>query len=176
MGNTESNHELQEPQGGNENHLPEVISQKELEELTKEVGSRETAIKIVSYAEKYSGFLPHPRIMAQYKSILPDAPDRIITMAEIQQQHRMRLESSVIQGDVYRANLGLALGFTLFFSFAIGAIFLLGIGKDIQGYSFLATSILGGIGNFIKVGRERSKERPIPISPKEPKRKRRKKK
>lgn len=177
MENVEAaNHNLPAPQGGNGNLVPEVITQRELEELAKEFGSKETAIKIVAYAEKFAGILPHPRIMAQYKTILPSAPDRLITMAETQQQHRIRLETSVIQGDVYRANLGLLLGFLLFAIFGVGAIILLGIGKSIEGYSLLATSLIGGIGNFIKVGRERAKEPSMPSAAKEANRKRRRKK
>jgi uncharacterized membrane protein len=145
----------------NSDNVPaEIISPRELEELAREVGDKETAIKIVSFAEKYSGLIPHPRIMAQYKAILPDSPDRIIKMAEVQQEHRMGLEYEVIHGDVQRANLGLVLGFVLFFGLATGSVYLLSIGKDVQGYSVLATSLLGGIVNFIRVGRERSK--PVP--------------
>ncbi|MHB0940058.1 MAG: DUF2335 domain-containing protein, partial [Armatimonadota bacterium] len=114
--------------------------------------------RTVSYAESFSGPLPHPKIFAQYKSVMSDAPKRIFRMAELQQEHRFGLENMVIKSDINRANMGLWLGFILFLSFGIGAMVLLAIGKDIQGYSLLATSILGGAINFIRVGRERTKE------------------
>ncbi|NMB40453.1 MAG: DUF2335 domain-containing protein [Firmicutes bacterium] len=131
---------------------------KEIEELIEKVGDKEVASKIIAIAESFSGPLPHPKILAQYKEILPDAPERIIAMAEKQQEHRFNLEKNVIKGDIVRANRGLTLGFILFMIFGLGAIVLLAIGKNIQGYALLGTSLLGGIGNFIRVGVERAKK------------------
>lgn len=127
-------------------------------DLTKK-GDKETAIRIMSFVaeEHYSGALPHPRLIAQFKEVMPDAPERIFRMAEKQQDHRIHLEKTVIEGDVKRADLGLVLGFILFIVFGVGGIILLYVGKQIEGYVALGTSIAGGVVNFIRVGRERTK-------------------
>lgn len=148
------------------------------QELIREAGGKEVVSRIISYMESFSGPVPHPRIISQYKSVMPDAPERIFRMAEKQQEHRFGLENKVIGGDVERADLGLRFGFTLYAILAIGAIVLLGIGKDIAGYTVLVTSVLGGVINFIRVGSERKKEResPPPITEGSRKTRRKKKK
>jgi uncharacterized membrane protein len=129
----------------------------ELRELIDDSGDKELIQKSLAYAEKFSGPLPHPRILKQYGMVMEDAPERIFLMAEKQQDHRIDLEKKVIGSDIKRADIGLVLGFILFFIFAVGSVILLAIGREIAGYSLLASGLLGGIGNFIRVGRERAK-------------------
>ena len=129
----------------------------DFKDLLTRVGDKETVMRIISIAEEYSGTVPHPRTIAQFKETMPDAPDRIFRMAEKQQDHRIYLETKVIEGDIRRADMGLILGFIIFIAFGIGGMALLFVGKDLEGYIALATSILGGVGNFIRVGRERAR-------------------
>jgi len=138
----------------------------ELKKLIVEAGGKEVVMKYLAIAERFTGPVPHPRILKEYASIMPDAPKRIFRMAEKQQAHRIDLEKNVIKGDIQRADTGLILGFVLFLMFGIGSIILLALGKDIQGFALLGTSLMGGVGNFIRVGRERAK-----IAKKEPSKK-----
>lgn len=39
----------------------------------------------IEHIEQYSGPIPHPRIFASYVEIMPESGDRILTMAEEQQ-------------------------------------------------------------------------------------------
>lgn len=141
----------------------DIVPPQAIEAIAKEAGvNKDITKKVVSiaFAEHFSGPIPHPRIMAAYKEIQEDAPDRIIKMAELQQQHRMGLERVVITGDVRRADVGLYLGFILFFGLGGGSLYLMSIGKDLQGYITLGTVLVGGIANFIRVGIERAKQTP----------------
>ncbi len=72
---------------GNEIRIPDEIIEK--------AGGKENVRRIFSYFESFSGPLPHPKIFAQYKAVMPDAPKRIFRMAEKQQEHRFGLENSV---------------------------------------------------------------------------------
>lgn len=135
-----------------DNEIPD-----EIKDLIKNAGGKDVALRSLAIATKYSGPVPHPRMLQQYKDVMADAPERIFAMAEKQQAHRMDLEKSVIKGDILRADRGLILGFVLFLILGVGAIILLALGKDIPGFAVLVTSIIGGIGNFIRVGRERAK-------------------
>ena len=135
-----------------DNEIPE-----EIKDLIKKAGGKDVALQSLAIAERYSGPVPHPRMLQQYKDVMSDAPERIFSMAEKQQGHRMDLEKSVIKGDIRRADTGLILGFVLFLVMGIGAIILLALGKDLQGFVVLGTSLISGIGNFIRVGRERAK-------------------
>ena len=42
--------------------------------------------------KRFTGPIPPPEILHQYREVLPDAPERILSMAEKQQNHRMDLE------------------------------------------------------------------------------------
>lgn len=148
-------------------------------ELVREAGGKDVVNRIIRfYTESFSGPVPHPRIIAQYMDVLPDAPERIFKMAEKQQDHRMGLENMVIGGDVKRADLGLRLGFVIFAIVVVGAVILLALGKDIAGYITLGTGLSASILNFIWVGSERRKERekPKPIIQESRKTRRKKKK
>jgi len=129
----------------------------ELKNLIAEAGGEKIFLKTLAIAERFTGPIPHPRILGEYAEIMPDAPERIFCMAENQQAHRIDLEKCVITSDIRRADTGLVLGFILFLVFGVGSIILLAIGKDFQGFTLLGTSLAGGIGNFIRVGREREK-------------------
>lgn len=96
-------------------------------------------------------------MLQQYKDVMADAPERIFSMAEKQQAHRMDLEKSVIKSDIRRADTGLILGFILFLVICIGSIILLALGKNLEGYIIFGISLVGAITNFIRVGRERAK-------------------
>ncbi|MBW2608107.1 MAG: DUF2335 domain-containing protein [Deltaproteobacteria bacterium] len=51
-------------------------------------------------AQTFSWPLPPPEILAKYNSVLPDAAERIISMAENQATHRQRIESKVIESNI----------------------------------------------------------------------------
>lgn len=142
--------------GATEEKSMDVLEDKT--ELIEGIDNGMSLSGLTAIEEHFSGPLPHPIILSQYKDVLPDAPERIMAMAEKQQEHRFGLENSVVKGDIKRANTGLILGFILFIMFGVGAIVLLALEKNTQGYALLATSLLGGIGNFIRVGMERTKE------------------
>lgn len=71
-----------------------------LELIPDEDGKVKAAILMATYEEKFSGPLPHPNHLAAYEQTLPGAADRILTMAEKQQNHRMNLENQVIPSEV----------------------------------------------------------------------------
>ena len=47
----------------------------------------------------FSGPLPHPDIMKGYDDIVPGAAERILKMAENQQNHRFKLEEKIVFDD-----------------------------------------------------------------------------
>ncbi len=110
-------------------------------------------------AEHFSGPLPHPKIMADYKKVLPDAPERIISMAEKQQGHRINMEESLIKGDIKRADLGLLFGFILYLLFFLSGFYFIAIGNNLPGYIFTGIGVvLSSISAFLRLGVERAKK------------------
>lgn len=63
-------------------------------ELRHEDGTLE---QVELRAERYwSGALPRPEDFGRYAEIVPDAPERILKMAEREQEHRINLESQIV--------------------------------------------------------------------------------
>jgi uncharacterized membrane protein len=58
----------------------------------------------------WSGVLPRPEDFGKYGEIVPDAPERILRMAEQEQQHRINLESQMVPADVLAGKRGQWLG------------------------------------------------------------------
>ena len=54
--------------------------------------------------EEFSGPLPHPDILSRYDAITPGAADRIISMAEREENHRHAMEEQALAAQV-RDNL-----------------------------------------------------------------------
>jgi uncharacterized membrane protein len=135
----------------------------ELIEVAREVGEEKVRRILAIHAERHSGPLPHPKLFAQYGEALKDAPERILRMAEKQQEmaerdqaHNHAVGMKMLDGDERRANWGLFLGFLLFVVVFGGAVYLIAIGFESAGYASLGALALSGIVNFIRVGRERN--------------------
>ena len=47
-------------------------------------------------------------MLARYADIIPNAPDRILTMAEKQLDHRHAQEKAGLRSDIFRSNAGIA--------------------------------------------------------------------
>jgi uncharacterized membrane protein len=112
-----------------------------------------------SRTELHTGPLPHPDILARYDQILPGAAERIIRMAEHQQDHRMTMESTVIRSDVNQARWGLICGFVLSVIVISVSGYLIGQGHDIAGGALGGLDLVSLVGVFIYGSRTRRAER-----------------
>lgn len=139
---------------------PEVIEI--LDELPEQYRKlAETAVQISVQqvtAEYYSGPLPPPRILAQYKDILPDLPDRLFSMAEKQQEHRHEMEKAVVFSNIRNELLGTLSGPVVAITLLIlGAIIILA-GKSIEGLITLGGSALAFVSSYITARNKHKKE------------------
>lgn len=73
--------------------------------------------------EMYSGPIPPPEALARYEEIQRGAADRILKMAEKQQEHRMALETKAIGGQVDQSKRGQIFGFIAIFLCIGAAVF-----------------------------------------------------
>lgn len=94
----------------------------------------------------FSGPLPKPEDFAAYRKAVPDAPERILQMAERQQAHRIESERRIISARNKESLLGLILGAFIVFS-CIGAAIFLGL----HGHDWLAGIIVGIIASVTTI-------------------------
>src|ERR1700677_3358725 len=81
----------------------------------------------------FSGPLPPPNLLAQYNDVVPNGAERIVTMAEKQQEHRQEIEHCVVHGNKDDQRLGLILGFIVMMSVVGVGTWCLYTGKNIAG-------------------------------------------
>lgn len=98
-------------------------------EVLKELpeAKRELVIQAIRQ-ESFSGPIPHPELLKGYESIQQGFAERIVRMAEKQQDHRSECENKVVEGAITEAKRGqnYALIISLFFGVASVALGLLG--------------------------------------------------
>lgn len=73
-------------------------------------------------SQHYSGPIPPASELAKYKETLPDAPERIMSMAETQQKHRNELERALIKERIRENKSGQIFGFFIVLLFLFATI------------------------------------------------------
>jgi uncharacterized membrane protein len=117
------------------------------------------AIRQSRRTETFLGPIPPPNVLEKYNNIIPDGAHRILTMAEQQQLHRQSMEKTVIESDVRRSDRGLILGFIITLLLGGGGIYLVAIGKDLNGLAIIFGSLATLAGTFVYSQESRKKER-----------------
>ena len=108
-------------------------------------------------SEIFSGPVPPPEILAEYKSIDPNIPDRIITMAENQQAHTHELEKYAMKSAVKTESKGQTYALIVSLTIILGSMFLIYDGKEISG-GILAGSTLIGLAYVFITGRKKDRQ------------------
>lgn len=109
---------------------------------------------VVHAQMEFSGPLPPPQILGQYDQVLPGAAERILQMAEKQQNHRIDMNRSGVQ----RANWGLGAGFSLSVLGLGLTAFLVLHGHDAAGSILGGTTFLSLVGTFVYGSKVKSQE------------------
>lgn len=86
-----------------------------LQEALKQTGVPPDVVQttVRAFASHYSGPLPPAEQMRAYEDVLPGSADRILRMAERQQDHRHDLERMTVKEATNRSWWGLRLGFVI---------------------------------------------------------------
>lgn len=123
------------PNDNNNGDLEEItgILEKEIPEIARDPKKKTAVIRKIQMMCAYSGPLPPPEMLERYGKIIPNAPERILKMAERQSEHRIELEKVVIKGNSRRENQGLQYGFTICLVTILGGIFLIYNNKNSAG-------------------------------------------
>lgn len=71
---------------------------------------------------QWAGPLPPPEALARFNEIVPEGANRIMTMAENEQRHRMQYEAEGLKANVKEAKRGQVLGTVLSALCIIGSV------------------------------------------------------
>ncbi|SHG33297.1 DUF2335 domain-containing protein [Flavobacterium johnsoniae] len=90
----------------------------------------------------HSGPLPPAEMLVQYDTVIPDGANRIMIMAEKQQEHRMAMESKVVTSQLSQSFKGQILGFILCFLALAASVYLGVTGHEGIGGAIGTTTIV----------------------------------
>lgn len=118
-----------------------------VESLPKD--KREVAIEFM-IQRSHTGPLPTPESFRQYEEVLPGAADRILRMAENQQNHRIGLENQAIRRQFNQSGTGQWMAFFLaIYLISVGG-FLIYSGHDEAGAAIITVTLGSLVIAFLK--------------------------
>lgn len=109
--------------------------------------------------ESYSGPLPHPDILRRYGDIIPTAPERILRMAEKQEDHRHEMEKFVITRESRRSDMGVGAATIIALASIAAGAFIVVYGHTWAGIALPTIDIVGTATVFIYGTASRRQER-----------------
>ena len=118
------------------------------------------SMTLAAFSASYSsGPLPPADQIRAYEEVLPGSADRILSMAERQQEHRQSLEKVTVEGAANRSWWGMRLGFVIaviVVGIGAGAIF---TGHALAGFAVIIaqTAILAGVFVYGRVDQRRER-------------------
>ena len=133
-------------------------------ELPSETTPRRTDITAIRAS--WRAPLPPPEALARYNDVLPGAAERILQMAERQQEQdhnaqiaAISIERTVVVSDARRAYLGLLAGFIISLLVIGGGIYLIVTDHDWAGVVLIGINLSGLVGVFVYGNKARRDER-----------------
>lgn len=126
------------------------MSSKNNNNVARKINNKELSVAhLATVTEEYYGPLPLPEHLEKYDKILPGAAERIVLMAEKQQEHRMAAENSVLKTVNKARILGLIFAFILFLICLLLSGYALYLDKMTFAVGALLVGIAGGAVSFI---------------------------
>ena len=105
----------------------------------------------------HHGPLPQWEDLEKYGQIIPNGADRIMSMAEKQQEHRMTLETKAISEQLSQSKLGQIFGLIIGLTAIIGGVFCIMQGHEWSG-AFLGGGGLTGLVSVFVIGRKKQEK------------------
>ena len=105
---------------------------------------------LVSESISYEGPVPPPGLLQEFDQVIPNGADRIMSMAEKQLEHRISLESKVVEANNRDSLLGVFFAGMIGLIAISGAIYLLANNKNIQGLGIFIGTLATLIGVYLR--------------------------
>lgn len=121
----------------------------------------------ITQVQQWSGPLPDPNSLARYNEVLPNAAERIMSMAEKEMEHRHQKEDSIIRQDEVAlskrwklALLSTWLGFVcvIILSSVVGYALFTGADNIALGTAIGAIAAVAGLFTYSKIKQERQEK------------------
>lgn len=128
--------------------------------MAKKLARRGSGNSLVVH-QSISGPIPSPQILAGYEQILPGAAERVVAMAEKEQEHRHRMESRMVSGTLRTVLVGQVLGGALGLVVCTGGTWAIIQGQATGGAVAVVSALASMVGAFL-LGRKSQAGTPPP--------------
>ena len=122
------------------------------------LGPHPQGSQIIVEQTQISGPIPSPEIIAGYEKTLPGSADRIIKMAEKEQEHRHRMERTNSKMTVGIIVLGQIFGVMIGLSGILGGLYLVLHDKALSGFSAFFVSLGSLVAVFLYDSRNKRRK------------------
>lgn len=126
-----------------QNHDSELIN--EINQLSLPEEKKKSLLTIFRQSSSFSGPVPHPSILKEYKKIVPDAPERIFQWVEKETNHRIEKEKFRQKSELRGQLFGFIFGIFL----TIAAIYCLSEDHETTANIIFGSLITSVIGIFV---------------------------
>lgn len=121
---------------------------------------RQAQITLDKREMRYEGVIPPPEMYGGYEDVLEGSADRILKMAEKQQEHRFALEKSrqntrnelamrELKSTIILDGLSRVLGFIIILTVVGGGVYLVSQGNELGGYASVIVGLATLIGTYL---------------------------
>lgn len=107
---------------------------------------------------QFAGPLPSPDMLQQYENTQPGLADRIVTMAESEQQHRHQLETKNVDGLISKDARGQKFAFAITCLITTISAFLIFAGSPVLGSLFGGATVIALASLFLDAKQKNSKK------------------
>lgn len=98
----------------------------------------------------FSGPIPPPEILRGYNTVLPNGADRVMKMAELEQEHRHAIENTIVQKESFEKRVGLSFAFIIALSaLLVSGYLLVFTEKSAYGLAAFITPFVGLVWAFL---------------------------
>lgn len=123
------------------------------------IAQQQEVRQIVTTAIAFQGPLPPPEMLEHYGKLIPNGPERMMALLEKQTDHRIAMETKLVNGRVSVTRTGQWMAFVLSVFFGSTAAFL-----GINGHEWLAgtiaTTTIIGLAVVFVLGKEPGQKQP----------------
>lgn len=106
--------------------------------------------------KSHSGPLPDAETLIKYNSVIPEGADRIMKMAENQQNHRISVESNLVASQSSQSKLGQVFGLIIGLAGIGCGTYLATIGQDVVGSIIAGGTVVSLVSVFV-IGKKAQK-------------------